>query len=486
MRTLFVIAALLCAGISSAALVVSPAAAALPLGLLLLCVWFYSPSAGLVTAVAVFPFQRSLLGMPAYVLSSAPVALTALSVAARRGIGNVIPSFRQNAPQYLACAMFAYTVLSLLVRASLQQGGTLLPNVMATEGPTFYKYTTHALLVFLLSASLVRSIRLLRRLTWVVLASLGCLSLVGLHHALTGDNELLRTYWGAQNSLSLIQPRFDAVTSIFFDSNRFGNYLVSAIFVCLPLVYGTAERRLAKGLAAAVLALAVTCLYLTFSVANWLGFVVACAVWLLWWGRKKMLLAAGAVVLAAMFLAGNLGTPSVDFLPPALYDKIDALARLDFGPDSPLHIRADLVRAGLEIFRTSPAFGAGYGGYQPWISKSSHYMELTRHIVYSHNSYVLVLAELGIVGIGLLVAFLAACIGRASSNIARAPNRDLKARQIGLLAAIAANLVFLTSYDSILYSLNLWIPLGLTVALTGIVEAERLRSNRGQSEPGFP
>lgn len=472
---------LLCAGGASAALVISPALAVLPLGALLLWLWVYNPSLGLVAAVAVYPLQRSLLGMPAYAVSAAPALLTGMSVLIRGGLGLSVPSFRRNAPQYLAVILFTYTLLSLAVRAISEQPGALMPDLLATEGPTFYKYTGHALLLFLLTAYLVRSRNMVKRLTWVHLALLGIITAIGLHAVASGSNTLLEHYWGAREALSLIGPRFDQMTGIFFDSNRFANFLVSTFFICLPVVVGARERLRTKLLAIPVLGTTVVCVYLSFSVTNWLAILTGSVIWLVLWGKRRALLVMGAAALIAVLLASNFGTPSMTFMPPNVYDKVDALARLDFGPDSPLHIRVDLIRGGMEMFRANPVFGVGYGGYQPWIAKSGYYMEATKQIVYSHNSYVLVLAELGVIGLGMLLALLASCVFYGLRNISRAASRDLKARQIGLLAAVGANLVFLASYDSILYSLNLWIPLGLTVALTRVIENKRGKEGAGDA-----
>jgi O-antigen ligase len=307
----------------------------------------------------------------------------------------------------------------------------------------------------------------------VYLAVLVLCSLVGLKQLLSGNNELMRAYWGARSSLSLIEPRFDVMTGIFFDGNRFANFLVSGFFLCLPLVIGTAERPLARLVAAPALAFVLVIVYFCFSVGNWLALAAGTVVWLLYWGKHKTLLVALMALATALLLTSNFGTPSADFLPPEVYAKLDALARLDFGPNSPLHIRVDLVKGGFEMFKASPFFGIGYGGYQPWIARSMHYLDVTRGVLYSHNSYVLVLAELGLVGLALLLAFLGTCIARGHANLKRARSVDLKARQIGMLAAIVENLVFLATYDSILYDLNLWIAVGLTLAMTTIIENER-------------
>jgi len=462
---------LLCAGVSSGMLVVSPALAALPLGALVLCLWLRNPSAGLAAAVASYPLQRSLLGMTGYAASAAPALLTGMVVLVRRRAVFSIPSFRKNAPQYLAILLFGYTMVSLVVRAAVEQPGATIPNVLETKGPTFYKYTAHALLLYLLLIHLVRSRHALQRLTWILVALLAVLSAIGLQQVIAGDNQLLRSYWGSRSSLSLIAPRFDQATSIFFDTNRFANFLVTIFLIAFPTAAGGRLR--SKIVLAPIFLLSVVCLYFCYSVANWFAFLIGLAVWLVLSGRRRAVLALVTGVLVIAMLASNVGLPSMDFLPADVYAKLDALARLDFGPDSALHIRADLIGAGVEMFRANPVFGVGYGGYQPWVAKSRYYMERTKHIVYAHNSYVLVLAELGLLGLAILFALLTAVGVRGLRSIRRASSADLKARQAGLLAAIAANLVFLASYDAILYDLNLWIPLGLTVALSRIVEAER-------------
>ena len=115
------------------------------------------------------------------------------------------------------------------------------------------------------------------------------------------------------------------------------------------------------------------------------------------------------------------------------------------------------------MFQLHPLCGTGHRGFQPAIGGSTYYLDRTKGIVYSHNSYVLVLAGLGIVGLLLTGAFLGSCVAGGGRALARAPTKGLKALHAGLLAAVVANLVFLASYDSILYNLCLWVPLGMMV-----------------------
>ena len=142
------------------------------------------------------------------------------------------------------------------------------------------------------------------------------------------------------------------------------------------------------------------------------------------------------------------------------------------------------------MFRSNPLLGVGYGGYQPWLAQSYYYMQTTKHIVYSHNSYILVLAELGIIGLAMLLVLLGTCIFLGMRGVVRAPTRDLRMRQSGIVAAIVANIVFLASYDSILYNLSLWIALGMTIALARIIDLEReaglVSAEEGPSNGGSP
>ena len=54
----------------------------------------------------------------------------------------------------------------------------------------------------------------------------------------------------------------------------------------------------------------------------------------------------------------------------------------------------------------------------------------------------------------------------ASSNIKAAQDQFIRQLQVGSLAAIVANFVFCAVYASLTYNVNLWLVLGLTVAIT--------------------
>jgi O-antigen ligase len=95
------------------------------------------------------------------------------------------------------------------------------------------------------------------------------------------------------------------------------------------------------------------------------------------------------------------------------------------------------------------------------------------HVV--HNSYLEVLAELGVVGLTLFVAFVAGALGlgwRAIRAFARAGDTDLELIARGLLVALVGMLaasVFLSAE----YEKQVWLLLGFSIALTTLTRARR-------------
>ncbi len=123
--------------------------------------------------------------------------------------------------------------------------------------------------------------------------------------------------------------------------------------------------------------------------------------------------------------------------------------------DMSTQLRYEAWAAGLQMFKSSPVFGVGAREF------GSH------HFMTAHNSYVLVVAELGIVGFYLFIAMLYLSVKILWTGV-----RELE-RVPGAEAARTWGLALLSSYVGLLFQINtlsfayhsvLWIFLGLAGA----------------------
>jgi O-antigen ligase len=137
--------------------------------------------------------------------------------------------------------------------------------------------------------------------------------------------------------------------------------------------------------------------------------------------------------------------------------------------------RTDLWTIGRQVARDHPIVGIGIGNFEDveaaYASRTTNLPAVdividNPHVV--HNSYLEVLAELGVVGLTLFVAFVAGALAlgwRAVRAFTRSGDTDLELLGRGLLVALVGMLaasVFLSAE----YEKQLWLLLGLAIALT--------------------
>jgi putative inorganic carbon (hco3(-)) transporter len=152
------------------------------------------------------------------------------------------------------------------------------------------------------------------------------------------------------------------------------------------------------------------------------------------------------------------------------------------------HSRENLWHAAITVWKSHPLKGVGAGNFQvvePAVAFSNTTFDRVDLIVkpeVAHNTYLHMLAETGLMGLGLmlLVAFSALVIGlRAARAFDRLGERQLSILARGAVAATVAILVDYT-FQSAQYEKQLWLLVGFCVSMHGVarVISERARSAR--------
>lgn len=164
---------------------------------------------------------------------------------------------------------------------------------------------------------------------------------------------------------------------IFNDPNDLGLLFVMA----LPMTCCLASRAgfLGRWFWRIGVVLLLAGVYLTKSRGTQLAVLLMFAVWL--WQRR------GLMTAGALSFAGLVG---LMLLPSTRMDDLDPDEESAFG-------RVDAWYEGLDMFKTHPLFGVGFGNF-------TDYNYLT-----AHNSFVLVLAETGFLGFVTWLAFVGYC-----------------------------------------------------------------------------
>ncbi|HZV38334.1 MAG TPA: O-antigen ligase family protein [Pseudoxanthomonas sp.] len=259
------------------------------------------------------------------------------------------------APQYLLIAAFLLVAMfSQVVNGWF--GGSLF--VFSAFAPT--------VLAYVLLANAVDTRARLETTMAVLTVCAGVLALHGVEQASTGIG------W---TGVELSQGTRIQYVGIFNDPNDLGLLFV----MCLPMAFYLSGRGGLMGLRRlfwlAVAGLLLWGCYLTNSRGTLLAALALLAVYV--W-RKRGMLAAG--ILGSVALTGLMMLPS-------------RLQEMDVSEESAMG-RVESWYEGVQMFRQNPLFGVGAGNY-------TDYNPLT-----AHNSFVLVLAELGIIGFTVWLAIV--------------------------------------------------------------------------------
>jgi O-antigen ligase len=207
----------------------------------------------------------------------------------------------------------------------------------------------------------------------------------------------------------------------------------------------------------------VVALFLTGSRGG--GAALVCGVLLVAALRRRVgvRLAVGAVVLAALL-------PVV--VPQSTVDRL--LSRYSTAEQDRLSGRMDIWRVAIAMVEDRPLHGQAYGGFP---DAFYHYMLTARidpHFARmhargnraAHNIYLGILAELGVIGLGLLAAALIAharALWRARADALRRRDEPTARLALALTGVFAALLVFGTTID-LLASKGTWMWLAMIQA----------------------
>jgi O-antigen ligase len=237
-----------------------------------------------------------------------------------------------------------------------------------------------------------------------------------------GVNVPAYAYYVAQNGvLAIFTHSGDTFGSYFVARNAAGGFL--AMLFCLGVACYLQQR---SRLVLALLALNAMMLFSTYSRGSLLGIVAILPY--LYFGRKRWVLAS----LIACLIVGSIGVavyhtdPSVNYMGYsfAIGNEDAKVANLD--------IRYEwLWPRALAYFRQSPIVGLGFGSFDDQIHTVTSYfgifgvpsgMTIVHSDSHAHNSYLNFLAELGVVGLTLMLSFYWRLIRWSQEGAAAAMN----------------------------------------------------------------
>lgn len=307
---------------------------------------------------------------------------------------------------------------------------------------------------YFLVVNLIRSPEWFRRCLAGVVCSCTLVGLYGLYQNFFG---LVSQTWQDSDMFGTIEGR---VVSTFENPNVLAEYLIMVLPLVLALFLNTDQpkKKLSMVIAGGIIG---GCLIYTWSRGAWLGFLIGIVIFLLMYSRHTM----------TFMLFGCLGIPFLPFvLPESITQRFLSIGNLG---DSSTSYRVNIWRGVGKMIGDYWQTGVGIGTdsfrcVYPLYSLSG--IESAPH---SHNLYLQILVEIGIVG---LVIFLVLLFFWAQSCFTLHRNEERREKMIpaaifcGLLAVLAQGMTDYIWYNYRVF-LMFWLMLGLCAAARKILAA---------------
>jgi putative inorganic carbon (HCO3(-)) transporter len=250
--------------------------------------------------------------------------------------------------------------------------------------------------------------------------------------------------------------------------NELASILVAALALSLGLA--AASRRASLGRLAALCAAAICggAIFLTGSRGGLIGLGVALVAFLIVGTRWRMRIVIIAIVLALV------GFGYFEFVASA--DLRSHVSTVGSGTG-----RLDLWTVGWRMVQANPILGVGPGNFDV---SSVHYLlqpgaiEQARYFIgtpkVAHNSYLEVLATLGIVGLAFFIMILGSCVRSALRAARKFSGVDPRMELIALSVVVAlAGMLATDFFGSREYAKELWLLLALAPTLLAIARSEQ-------------
>ncbi len=246
-----------------------------------------------------------------------------------------------------------------------------------------------------------------------------------------------------------INPDLEArIYSVFTNPNIYAEYLVNTFFIALGLL-ATNKRKIGKILLA-LFCLAITYqIILTYSRGAWITYAVGLGLFLLAYNWKFIAafipLGIGAVVLSPAVIKQRLGSIINGF------------------QDSSFYYRVEIWKNAIEMIKVHGLTGLGYG-YQSFHQYYAHYKTPGYNATHSHNLFLQVWLESGILGFMLFIYIILSSIAYNLRAIIKSGIAGASKELISLAIIIAILLHGMIDYTLFDYriSFQFWVALSLT------------------------
>ncbi|MFH0732500.1 MAG: O-antigen ligase family protein [Candidatus Omnitrophota bacterium] len=247
------------------------------------------------------------------------------------------------------------------------------------------------------------------------------------------------------------------ITASFLHHNDFGNYLITYI----PLLFGLAAGKKYffkyRFMFFILFLAAFIALIFSYVRASWIAFLISMSFFTFALNKK----------IFACFLAILLITSF--FMPQKVESRVKEINSMETLYSE---YRIGLWQEAIKMIKERPFLGWGINTYT---LVAPNFKVHPRGGIYSHNSYLQMAAEIGVIGLGTFLLFLFRIFAKARSSFKKTKDEFYKIILLSLVSGIIAYLVN-AFFDTSLYALKIvtifWITAGILVAVCNISEEE--------------
>jgi O-antigen ligase len=301
-------------------------------------------------------------------------------------------------------------------------------------------------LLVLVAATLLQSIRDVRRLAWVLLLSTALSAVLGLTMFAAGRQENLE--------------------GLATNRNAIGMFLA----MCIPMIVFFYSRvgMIGKAALVALAGMFFVCEALSYSREGFIFLVVAVVLSFLL-GARGQRLKIGVLML-------GLGIPIAVSLPSQFWQRVSTIEPAIEAGSETVGLRYQLWDVALRMIRTHPILGVGPGNYYAHFMRYGGVLGMRRVPLACHNAYLGVTAELGLVGGSLFVAIcLTALVTYAHAGYLASRRGDKEVTDLAICFGIST-LVFILAglVGNMEFMKYFWLLIALSAVLNHLAKAAPL------------
>lgn len=426
---------------------------ALSIGIVLCALILKEPLWGMWLLIFFLPFERigSLDAFGITIRISQVVAALMMCAWIIRGLSLQKFKFRAQPLVWLILIFLIENLFALCLNA---------PN--PERSLSVWAFTAFTLGVSIILPQILRHKEQLPMVIKILISSMACVCLFGLYQFMGDIIGLPTSLTGLRELYTKEILGFPRIQATALEPLYFANYLLLPLSVIISLWLSKASK-LKPLLLLGLIILGGLNLVLTVARGGYIAFATSLIILGIFYWQKiiRLRVIIPGILVATLILWGafrflNLESASEDFTAH--------VTNIFSGASYAERVETFSLAEG--IWREHPYLGIGPGSFGPYTSYHPYKVPADGYKIVN-NLYLELLAETGLLGIGLIIVILLVLIIRGVYCINKTKDKYLKALLIGLLAALGGMLVQYNTF-SVLYIMHIWFTVGLLLAAQNI------------------